>query len=49
MLDYDYIESNHGYNRDYICLDTLSERKRNPFASFDASVFSRNIRYERMQ
>jgi len=24
--DYDYIESNHDYNRDYICLETPSEK-----------------------
>jgi len=28
--DYDYIESNHDYNRDYICLETISERKQKP-------------------
>jgi len=44
--DYDYIESNHDYNRDYICLETFSERKQNPFAWFDVSMFLDNIRYE---
>jgi len=28
VVDYDYIESNHNY----ICLETSSERKKNPFA-----------------
>jgi len=32
VIDYDYIVSNHDYNRDYICLETSSERKQNPFA-----------------
>jgi len=32
VIDYNYIESNHDYNRDYICLETSSERKRNQFA-----------------
>ena len=32
VIDCDYIESNHNYNRDYICLETSSERKGNPFA-----------------
>jgi len=41
--DYDYIESNHVYIRDYICLETSSERKQNPFAWFDVSIFSNNI------
>jgi len=27
VIDYDYIASNHDYNRDYICLETSSERK----------------------
>jgi len=27
-IDYDYIESNLDYNRDYICLQTSSERKK---------------------
>jgi len=34
-IDYDYIESNHDYNRDCICLETSWERKQNPFAWFD--------------
>jgi len=37
VMDHDYIESNHHYNRDYICLETSSEREQNPFAWFDAS------------
>ena len=37
VIDYDYIESNHNYNRDYIWLET-SERKQNPFAWFDVSI-----------
>jgi len=32
VIDYDYIVSNYVYNRDYICLETSSERKQNPFA-----------------
>jgi len=28
----DYIESNHDYNRDDICLEISSGRKQNPFA-----------------
>ena len=27
VIDYDYIVSNHDHNRDYICLETSSERK----------------------
>ena len=27
VIDHDYIESNHDYNRDYICLETCSEKK----------------------
>jgi len=27
-IDYDYTESNHDYNCDYICLETSSERKQ---------------------
>jgi len=30
----DYIESNHDYNRDYICLETSSERKQILFVWF---------------
>jgi len=30
--DYDYIISNYKYNRDYIYLETSSERKQNSFA-----------------
>jgi len=29
VIDYDYIESNHDYYRDYFCLQTSSERKHN--------------------
>jgi len=43
--DYDYIENNHDYNRDYICLEISSERKQTPFARFDISIFSDNVRY----
>jgi len=25
VIDYDYIESNHNHNRDYICLETFLE------------------------
>jgi len=34
VIDYDYIVSNHDYNRDYICLETSSEGKQNPFACY---------------
>jgi len=34
-IDYNYIESNHDYNRDYICLETSSERKQILFVWFD--------------
>jgi len=44
-IDYDCIESNHDYNRDYICLETSSERKQTSFACFDVCIFSDNIRY----
>jgi len=37
VIDYDYIESNHDYNRDYIYPETSSERKQNSFAWFDVS------------
>ena len=30
VIDYDYIKSNHDCNRDYICLETFSERKQKP-------------------
>jgi len=32
--------------RDYTCLETSSEWKQTPFAWFDVSVFSDNLRYE---
>ena len=31
VIDYDYIESYHDYNFDYICLETFSEWKQTPF------------------
>jgi len=34
MLDYDYIESSHNYNRDYICLETSPERKQTHLHGF---------------
>jgi len=46
VIDYDYIESNYDYNRDYICLEASSEQKQTPLAWFDVSIFSDNIRYE---
>ena len=57
VIDYDYdcIESNHDYNRNYIYFETSSERKQNPFAWFYVSRFdlsrilSGNIQYESMQ
>ena len=39
VIDYDYIESNHDYNHDYICLETSSEWKQTPFAWFDVKVY----------
>jgi len=48
VIDCDYIESNHDYNPDYMCLETSSEQKQNPFAWF-VSIFSDNIRCESMQ
>jgi len=42
VIYHDYIESNH----DYICLETSSEQKQNPFVWFDVSVFSENVRYD---
>ena len=39
-------EINHDYNRDYIYLETFSEKKQNPFAWFQVSIISDNIRYE---
>ena len=47
--DYDYIENNHDYNRECICLETFSERKQTPFVWFNVSIFSDNMRYEWMQ
>jgi len=49
VIDYDYIESNHDYNRDYTCHETSSEQKQNPFAWFDVSILSNNVWYESMQ
>jgi len=51
VIDYDYIvlDYDHDYNLDYICLEISSERKQTPFAWFDVSIFSDNIRYESMQ
>jgi len=46
VIDYNYIESNQDYNRDYICLETSPEQKQTPFAWFDVNIFSDNIRYE---
>jgi len=39
VIEYDYIESNHDYNCDYICRETPSGRKQNTFAWFDVSIF----------
>jgi len=43
------VTSHHDYNRDYICLETSSEREQNPFAWFDLSTFSDTTRHESMQ
>jgi len=45
VIDYDYVESNHDYNREYIGLETSSEQKQTTLAWFDVSIFSDNIRY----
>jgi len=45
VINYDYIESNHDYIRDYIRLETFSQRKQTPRAWYDVSIFSDNIRY----
>jgi len=49
VIDYDYIVSDHDYSRDYICLETSSERKQIHLHSFYVSIFSDNIRYESLQ
>jgi len=46
VMDYDYIESNRDYIRDYICFETSLERKQNAFARFDVSIFSNSIQHE---
>ena len=43
VIHYDYIQTDHNYNRDYICLETSSEPKQIPFAWLDVSIFSDNI------
>jgi len=45
VIDYDYIESNRDYNRNYIRRETSSVRKQNPFECFDVSILKDNIRY----
>jgi len=45
VINYDYIESNHDYNRDYIILTHLQTNKQTLFAWFDVSIFSDNIQY----
>jgi len=42
LINCNYMESNHNYKCDYICLETSSERKQNPFAWVDVSMFSDN-------
>jgi len=51
LIYYNYIESNHDYNRDYICLETPSKENKTHLHGliFDVSIFSDNIRYESMQ
>jgi len=40
VIDYDYIVSNHDHNRDYICLETSSERKeKKTFAVLCTYIF----------
>jgi len=44
VIDYDYIERNHDYNRDYIRNKTFSEQKQTACAWLEVSIFSDNIR-----
>jgi len=46
-IDYDYIESNHDYNRNYIRLETSSEQKQTPLAWFDVSMSTEYHDYNR--
>jgi len=41
LTDYDYTESNHDYNRDYICLETFSERKQKPISKVSCKYIFR--------
>jgi len=45
LINYDYTESNNNYNCDYICLETSSEQKQNPFAWFDVNILPDNVQY----
>ena len=38
-IDYDYIESNHDYNRDFILSSDILRKKTHPFAWFDVRIF----------
>jgi len=49
LINYDYTESNNNYNCDYICLETSSEQKQNPFAWFDVNILPDNVQYAWMQ
>jgi len=40
-IDYDYIKSNHDYNRDYICLETFSKRKQKPMCKLSCKYIFR--------
>jgi len=46
VINYNYIEIDHDYKRDYICPETSSERKQTPFAWFNVCIFPDNMRYE---
>jgi len=46
IIDYDYIESNHDYNRDYICLEILQSENKLHLHSLMLSIFSDTMRHE---
>jgi len=41
--DYDYIVSNHDYSRDYICLETSSECKKNICMVWCKYIFTKHM------
>jgi len=48
VFDYDYIEYNHDFNRDYIFWNVF-RKKTKPTCMVWRNIFSHNIRYERIQ